>query len=109
MMLVAACAVSPPSPPATTAAAKSSAAAPTAAATAPAATTAAELREAARRAGYEPRTVNGSQVWCHDETPVGTRFPNTVCLTEAQLQARLQGTQDVKDMMRHPGSTDPAR
>jgi hypothetical protein len=115
-ILLAACAATPtaPSAPAATAKAPVAAApvavATTAGATAPAAKlTSDQLRDAARHAGYQLRTIKGQQVYCRDETPVGTRFPQSVCLSETDLAIRAEINQGVKDQMRAPTSLDPAR
>jgi hypothetical protein len=115
-ILLAACAATPTAPSAPAAAAKApiaaapAAVATTAAASAPAAQlTSDQVRDAARHAGYRPRTVNGQQLYCRDETPVGTRFPQSVCLSEADLAIRAEINQGVKDQMRAPTSLDPAR
>jgi membrane-bound lytic murein transglycosylase B len=116
MILLAACAASPPAPSAPAAAAKApvtaapAAVATTAGTAAPAATlTSDQVRDVARHAGYQPRTIKGQQYYCRDETPVGTRFPQSVCLTEADLAIRAEINQGVKDQMRTPTSLDPAR
>jgi hypothetical protein len=118
-ILVAACGVSPAAPTAHTAVAVAPSAvarpavAPSSIAPAPIATTtegtgpttapSANLREFARHAGYQLRTVNGQQIFCHDETSAGTRFAHRVCLTSEALALRLQGIEDVKTLMRVPG------
>jgi hypothetical protein len=118
-ILVAACGISPAVPTARTAVAvapaavAASAVAPSAIApvaiatkteaTEPTAAASANLREFARHAGYQLRTMNGQQVFCHDETSAGTRFAHPVCLTSAALALRLQGTEGVKTLMRVPG------
>jgi hypothetical protein len=115
-ILLAACAASPtaPSAPATAAkppvAAAPAAVATTAGTAAPVAKlTSDQVRESARHAGYQPRTIKGQQFYCRDETPVGTRFPQSVCLTEADLAIRAEINQGVKDQMRTPTSLDPAK
>jgi hypothetical protein len=114
-ILLAACAAAPTAPSAPAAAAKAPvAAAPTAgAATAEAAAAAAkptsdELLEAARHAGYQARTVKGQRLYCRDETAVGTRFPRSVCLSEADLATRADINQVVKDRMRATPDFNPA-
>jgi hypothetical protein len=118
-ILIAACAVPPPAPIAHTEVAVAPAAvappaiAPSAIAAAPSVTTteatehivapSAKLREVARHAGYQLRSVNGQQVFCHDETSAGTRFAHPVCLTSEALAQRLQGIEHVKTLMRVPG------
>jgi hypothetical protein len=72
-------------------------------ATEPTAAAPAKLREVARHAGYQLRTVNGQQVFCHEETSAGTRFAHPVCLTSEALALRLQDIEDVKKLMRVPG------
>jgi hypothetical protein len=110
VVLLAACAGSPAARTAPEAVAKTPTAVATAAdATAPIQGPPADLREVAQHAGYQPRTVNGHVVFCHDEIPLGTRFPHSVCLTEAQLRARLQANEEVKESMRRPVSLDPAK
>ena len=109
-ILMTACAASPPASAPPSAAAKASAVvvAPSADSAAPAAKpTPDQLRAAARHAGYQPRKVNGQELYCRDETPVGTRFPHSVCLDEADLATRSEINQAVKDSMRLPSSLDP--
>jgi len=114
MVLLAACAASPPAPappvaPAAVATAPT-AAATTATATAPGANpTPEQLREAARHAGYQPRTVKGQLLYCRDEGQVGTRFSHSVCLSEEDLKSRAEINQQVKDYMRLPVVLDPAK
>ena len=112
--LLAACAAAPTAPSAPAAAAKAPvAAAPAVAAAAAEAAPAAakptpdEVLEAARHAGYKARTVKGQRVYCRDETPVGTRFPQSVCLSEADLATRAEINQGVKDRMRATPDLNP--
>lgn len=71
------------------------AAKPAAAAPAPAAVpaSAAAADEAAKPfkppAGYKARTVKGETMYCRKEAAIGSRFKETVCLTEAQLKDQL--------------------
>jgi hypothetical protein len=107
-VLLAACATSPAAPPPPVAP-PAVATATTAAATAPGANpTPEQLREAARHAGYLPRTVKGQLLYCRDEGQVGTRFSHSVCLSEEDLKTRAEINQQVKDYMRLPASLDPA-
>jgi hypothetical protein len=49
--------------------------------------------------GYRARHVNGQVLYCRSETPTGTRFSNTVCLTAAQISQVEQSTQTSIDSM----------
>ena len=114
-ILLAACAAAPTAPSTAASDAKLPVAASPAAvaaaapATAPAAKLSSDqLREAARHAGYQARTIKGQQFYCRDETPVGTRFPQSVCLSEADLATRSDINQVVKDRMRATPDLNPA-
>ena len=113
-ILLGACAAAPTAPSAPVAAAKLPvAAAPTAAAATAEASAATakptpdQVLEAARHAGYQARTVKGQRLYCRDETPVGTRFPQSVCLSEADLATRTEINQVVKDRMRATPDLNP--
>jgi hypothetical protein len=36
--------------------------------------------------GYKAKVVNGETRFCRKDTPLGSRFPTEVCMTEAQYQ-----------------------
>ena len=36
--------------------------------------------------GYKKKTRDGRQVYCRNETPVGTRFPTEYCFTQEDLE-----------------------
>jgi invasion protein IalB len=54
------------------------------AAAAPVAASAAE--EFRPPSGYKKKTRDGRQVYCRNETPVGTRFPTEYCFTQVDLE-----------------------
>ena len=72
----------PVAAPASPAPAASAVAAPAAAA--PVAAPAAE--EFKPPSGYKKKTRDGQQVYCRNETPIGTRFPTEYCFTQADLE-----------------------
>ena len=43
-----------------------------------------------RARGFKERFRKGEIVYCRKETPLGTRFPQTLCLTEAELVDKLK-------------------
>ena len=61
-----------------------------------------DIRVTAEKAGYQQQTLNGKVVYCHDETPLGTRFPKTTCLDAAALLARLGAAERDRDDLRQP-------
>lgn len=93
---LASCAANPPE--ATGAVAPAPAAAPVAAA--------ASDKPATSRAGYRLVTRNGEQVYCRREAVTGslTRVQET-CLTQAELEARMQSDQGLVDDIRSAPNT----
>ena len=67
-------------------------AAPTAAP--PAATTKAGTKVPA---GYSAKTVEGETLFCRKSTPMGTRFPTEVCMTEAQYLENERNRQSMRN------------
>jgi len=63
--------------------AASAVAAPAAAAPLAAAPVAEEFKPPS---GYKKKTRDGRQVYCRNETPVGTRFPTEYCFTQTDLE-----------------------
>jgi hypothetical protein len=53
--------------------------------------------------GYRTMRRNGQLLYCQTQTLTGTHFNNTVCLTEAQIRARDQDTQNTKDQLGREG------
>jgi hypothetical protein len=53
--------------------------------------------------GYRTVQRNGQLLYCQTQTLTGTHFNNTVCLTEAQVRARDQDTQNTKDQLGREG------
>jgi hypothetical protein len=52
--------------------------------------------------GYVKVMVNGEVRYCRNDTDTGSRLAHTtVCLTEAQLQASQNGTQDMMNQMQN--------
>ena len=72
----------PPAAPSAPVPAASAVAAPAAAAPV-AARVAEEFRPPS---GYKKKTRDGRQVYCRNETPVGTRFPTEYCFTQEDLE-----------------------
>jgi invasion protein IalB len=77
------------------------AAAPSAtSATAPAATTTAAAPKAEAPkvpAGYKAKTIDGETVFCRKSTPMGTRFPTEVCMTQAQYLENERNRQSMRN------------
>lgn len=94
---LAGCASSPPAPPATAAAGNAGAA------TAAAETVQQHAAiEAAIRAGYHPRVRDGQQLYCREETPIGTRFSELHCYTIEQLTAAQRASDRLHDLLAKP-------
>jgi hypothetical protein len=51
----------------------------------------------ATRPGFRTRTRNGETVWCHKETPTGSRMSVETCYTAAQLAQMDAAAESVKD------------
>ncbi len=63
-----------------------------------------QLLKRARSSGYKTRQKNGETVYCREETPVGTHFPLTNCLTEEQTLTAMRNAIQTQDFMRNaPG------
>jgi len=71
-----------------------------ASATAPAATTTAATPKAETPkvpAGYKAKTVDGETLYCRKSTPMGTRFPTEVCMTQAQYLENERNRQSMRN------------
>lgn len=107
LFCVAGCAVQPASPPASPATAPTS---PVAAASQPQPTSAVSSESiqqraainAALKAGYSLRLRQGEQVYCREETPIGTRFRNLHCYTVAELADALRDQDTLHDLLARP-------
>lgn len=53
--------------------------------------------------GYRTVRRNGQLLYCQTQTLTGTHFNNTLCLTEAQVRARDQDTQNTQDQLGREG------
>ena len=104
LLLIAACAVQPTTPAATPAAAP--AAAPAAVASAAEATDAAyaEFVKYARSQGYRRVKTKDKELWCRDETPLGSRLEKQSCVTEATIADMQRQAVDARNVMRQGGS-----
>jgi hypothetical protein len=58
------------------------------------------------RHGFKPIHQNGQLLYCRSEVLTGTHFPQTVCLTEAQLRASERGRQQLMDTLNKGGGID---
>jgi hypothetical protein len=56
--------------------------------------------------GFKPIHQNGQLLYCRSEVLTGTHFPQTVCLTEAQLRASERGRQQLMDTLNKGGGID---
>jgi len=105
---LAACAGGPP--PATATHPTTVASVPPAAAPAPAGAdgqASSDIRDKALKAGYRQQLVGGKVVYCREETPLGTRFPETACLNATQLSARFSNADQTRDDLRRtPGMAE---
>jgi hypothetical protein len=63
----------------------------------------AELLKQAHAEGYRPTQRNGQTHYCRSEPVLGTRFEQTVCLSESQLLDRERSANAAQDALRaHP-------
>ena len=85
-------------------------AAPAAAAPAPVSAAAAVPAAAADEApkpfkpppGYKARTVKGETLYCRKAAPIGSRFKETTCFSEAQLKEQLLREEENRIRMGQP-------
>jgi len=84
-----------PSATSATAPAATTTAATATAATATAATPKAEAPKVP--AGYKGKTVDGVTLFCRKSTPMGTRFPTEVCMTQAQYLESERNRQSMRN------------
>ena len=56
--------------------------------------------------GYKPVHRNGQLLYCRSQILTGTHFQNTVCLTEAQVNASERERQEVLDQLAKAGGID---
>lgn len=52
--------------------------------------------------GYKIVKKNGQELYCRNETPVGSHMSKTVCLTQGQLKATILAEQETRDTLRAP-------
>ncbi len=103
-LFVGACATPTPAPNTTASVATPVvAAAPTAAATVSGvdADTQAMIAKA-HAMGYFPRQQNGQTVYCKRETPIGSRLPETTCMTEAALLDVIRNVATTQQNLNRP-------
>lgn len=90
-------------PAATPATAAPAAPAPASAATAaPAAAADAAAKPFKPPPNYKARVVKGETMYCRKEAPIGSRFKETICLTEAQLKDQLLREEENRIRMGQP-------
>lgn len=53
-----------------------------------------------RAKGYKEKFRKGEIVYCRKEAPLGSRFEQSVCLTEDQMAEKLKSEEALKDEMR---------
>jgi hypothetical protein len=56
--------------------------------------------------GYKPVHRNGQLLYCRSQILTGTHFQNTVCLTEAQVNASERERQETLDQLTKAGGID---
>jgi hypothetical protein len=56
--------------------------------------------------GYKAVHRNGQLLYCRSQILTGTHFQNTICLTEAQLNAAERERQEVVDQLGKAGGVD---
>jgi len=93
--------------------AKPPAAQPTATTASAAAATTGGLTEAQikkfRGMGYKPVDQKGTTYFCRDETALGSRFPQRVCRTVADMEHQATYGQDEMSQMQRQGSSPNSR
>jgi hypothetical protein len=52
--------------------------------------------------GYRVVHKNGRELYCRDETPVGSHMSKSVCLTQDQLRSTVMAEQEAREAMRAP-------
>jgi hypothetical protein len=57
-----------------------------------------------RARGFKERFRKGEIVYCRKETPLGTRFPQTLCLTEAQMVDKLKNEAELQQELGKAGA-----
>ena len=71
---------------------------------APAEATAAPAAQAAKPAapvtkvpsGYKAKVVNGETMLCRKDTPLGSRFPTEVCMSQAQYTEQMRNQDSLR-------------
>jgi len=53
--------------------------------------------------GYQPRQINGQLKYCRTQVLTGTRFSNTVCLTQEEISAADGNTKSNLDTLGRAG------
>lgn len=53
-----------------------------------------------RAKGYKEKFRKGEIVYCRKEAPLGSRFEQSVCLTEEQMAEKLKAEEALRDEMR---------
>jgi hypothetical protein len=64
------------------------------------------VSQSALKHGYKAVNKNGQLLYCRSEILTGTHFRNTVCLTEAQVNASERDRQEVLDQITKSGGVD---
>jgi hypothetical protein len=59
----------------------------------------AEFAKAAKN--YQTVKRNGQTFYCRRESPMGSRLPSTVCLSEVQLVEEIRNTREVTNRLRN--------
>jgi hypothetical protein len=62
--------------------------------------------QSALKHGYKAVHRNGQLLYCRSQILTGTHFQNTVCLTEAQMNASERERQEVLDQLSKSGGVD---
>lgn len=64
----------------------------------------AKFTKMAQDEGWQPEVRNGQVLYCMDEAPVDSRFPEKTCLDEASLQQRMLAEEHQRQSMQQPGA-----
>lgn len=60
-----------------------------------------EQAKTLRSAGYKSQVRNGITYYCHNETPLGSRFEKSVCGTPDDILRTITNSQELVNQMQH--------
>lgn len=64
----------------------------------------ANFTKKAQDEGWQPEVRNGQVLYCMDETPVDSRFPEKTCLDETSLKQRMLAEEHQRQAMQQPAA-----